>query len=219
MNFEDYLTSLPKRVKGVKAKILKELWATGEPTFPREWVLSSRLLELTGQKYFDRRIRELRDEVGCDIQTGRKHGHSAYRLNSSGLGKFNPRGYLSVSQRNQLFREYNHRCAVCDREIPQGEKGLQADHKVPLIRKGKHELSNWQPLCTECNVAKRRACQGCRLECKTCSWAFPAEMGTSVVIRLDRKLHSQLSETDLGSPKGIEDYVTKCLEHYLDQSG
>ncbi|MCP4130899.1 MAG: hypothetical protein GY754_07940 [bacterium] len=45
------------KVKQLILKMLKE----------KEWVSSKDLLEATQQKYFDRRIRELRDELGYDI--------------------------------------------------------------------------------------------------------------------------------------------------------
>ncbi|MGB3638729.1 MAG: hypothetical protein WBA39_14320 [Rivularia sp. (in: cyanobacteria)] len=51
------LSGKRKKLSQVKITILRTLWEEGNQ-FPREWVLSNKLLQLTGQKYFDRRIRE-----------------------------------------------------------------------------------------------------------------------------------------------------------------
>ena len=73
-------------LSNVKKIILKTLWNEGDE-FPKNWVSSERLLDLTKQKYFDRRIRELRDQVGCDIKTGSYKGQPAYRLISPKLNQ------------------------------------------------------------------------------------------------------------------------------------
>ena len=69
--FENYLSALPKkkRLSEVKLTILKRLWGSDDIDFPKPGVSSIELLELTGQKYFDRRTRELRDELGCDLES------------------------------------------------------------------------------------------------------------------------------------------------------
>ena len=71
MTFNEYLELLPakKKLSEVKLKILKRLWGEEADTFPKPWVSSEELLHLTGQKYFDRRTRELRDQVGCDLES------------------------------------------------------------------------------------------------------------------------------------------------------
>ena len=214
MTFDEYLASLPEKTSAVKTLVLRTLWETGGPGFPRAWVESSRLLALTRQKYFDRRIRELRDQVGCEIETGYHAGESAYRLVSAELGAHNPRGYLTPKQKLQLFQGHDHRCAVCGRQVPSGETGLEADHKVPLNRQGSHEFSNWQPLCTECNVSKRRACQGCEFDCGSCPWAYPERMGGRLVIRISARLRERLRGTNLGAPEALEAWVAERLELY-----
>ena len=137
MNFEEYMGQVGK-LSQVKRSILKRLWEEGEPDFPRSWVRSSELLELTGQKYFDRRIRELRDETGCDIETGKQGNDSLYRLLSPNIGGGNQRAYLSATQKRQLFDSQNYQCQVCSKQLDRlggGRLAPQADHKVPLIRR------------------------------------------------------------------------------------
>lgn len=188
--WEQYLAQVGARNGGpmsaVKVKILRSLWADGAQ--PARWVRSSVLLAETGQKYFDRRIRELRDELGCDIESGWDGGEAAYRLNSRELSVGNPRGYLTNLEKRRLFAVAGFTCGVCGRVFLPQERGLQADHRVPLIRGGGHDVSNWQALCVECNVGKRRACQGCQLVCSTCPWAFPERADTGRPVRIPQAL-------------------------------
>ena len=81
MTIEEYLELLPskRKLSEVKIKILTRLWGKTTDNFPKPWVASAELLELTGQKYFDRRTRELRDQVGCDVE-------STYREEFAGHG-------------------------------------------------------------------------------------------------------------------------------------
>ena len=111
MNFKEYIAGIQGKTSVVKHKILERLWAEGKD-FPRGWVRSSELLDLTGQKYFDRRVRELRDEDGCDIEQGTLAGKHVYRLVSTSMEISNPRAYLTASQKKGLFEAANNRCAV-----------------------------------------------------------------------------------------------------------
>jgi 5-methylcytosine-specific restriction endonuclease McrA len=180
MGFEEYIAQIENRpghrpLSAVKRAILERLWSG-------DWVTSAGLLELTSQKYFDRRIRELRDETGCDIETGRHDGQHAYRLVSTGLSGGNTRKYLGARQKKELFSRYRYKCAVCRRELNPGDSRIQADHKVPLIRGGSHNERNWQLLCVECNVSKRGACAGCKLNCQECPWAYPEKYESRLII-------------------------------------
>lgn len=99
MKFDEYIKILPSGISDVKLKILKKLWQADSKSFPKYWVSSAELLELTGQKYFDRRARELRDQLGCDIETQHNaelSGH-AWRINSPKLAPPQDREYLTQS--------------------------------------------------------------------------------------------------------------------------
>ena len=184
-------TGKPKKLSAVKKLVLKTLWDSST-SFPRDWVLSDRLYELTNQKYIDRRIRELRNETGCDIETGTHNGAHAYRLLSATLNQAFDRTYLTDTQKKKLFEAYEYRCAACSQQFGPKSKGLQADHRVPLIRGGGSEIENWQPLCIACNVAKRRSCMGCEVNCAQCAWAFPEQYGQTIPIQLSRELGESL---------------------------
>lgn len=221
MSLEKYIEALPtkRKLSGAKYTILTLLWNSGTD-FPRSWVRSSKLLEATGQKYFDRRARELRDEIGCDLESKyvEELKEHAWRLNSDKLLKANPREYLTASDKKRLFEEHNFVCATCGKNVDAGVRGLQADHKIPLSRGGSHELSNWQPICNNCNVGKRRACEGCNDECKTCSWAFPEVIGINTIINLPPELLSKLNKMSGGSQQKFNELVTKAVQEAIGNS-
>lgn len=221
MDFEAYLAQLPtpKPLSEVKLKILRRLWHQDMAPFPKPWVSSSELLELTQQSYFDRRARELR-ELGCDIES---HYHEAFkehawRLNSSQLSTPKHRDYLTKSQKQHLFEQHNFTCAICGQSATPGLRGLQADHKRPLSRGGTHEIQNWQPLCTHCNIGKRRACQGCELSCQDCPWAFPETIGIPLLIALSPVLISRIDRHSRQIHRTRDQIIAAAVEQYLNDS-
>jgi HNH endonuclease len=215
MNFEEYISALSAELSRVKRTILQELWNAGNQ-FPRNWVSSSRLLAITGQKYFDRRIREMRDELGCDIETEVHDGEHSYRLHSNINLPANPRTYLTATHKQQLFEHEEYSCKICGKKVQPGVKGLQADHKIPLIRGGSPEFGNWQSICNVCNVGKRRACEGCRLDCQQCPWAFPEKFGSVVVVHLpDNLLRAILTATGGGDKETIEKFIVNAVDLIL----
>lgn len=223
MNLEKYFKQLPtkRKLSAVKVKIITRLWGNESDRFPKPWVSSDELLELTGQKYFDRRTRELRDQLGCDLESSyvNKYNGHAWRFKSEALAPPKDRDYLSKSQKNKLFEDNDFTCVTCGIKISSGIRGLQADHKVPLSRGGSNNLSNWQPMCNNCNVGKRRACEGCTLNCKSCSWAYPEQYGIKTIVSISektlRRVDAYSNKTSTTRDRVIED----AAEFYLDEEG
>lgn len=194
------------RLGKVKRDMLERLWDEGKPNFPRGWVESPELNSIarqsgtTQQSEFGRRLRELKREQGCDIEISTVGTEGPrYRLNSMKLTPV-PRAPFTASQREQLFSSQSYQCQICGTDVVPGAGGrwgAQADHKVPVVRKGTHEPANWQTLCAGCNVAKRRACEGCFEDCQQCPWAFPERFGTVVSIGLPEDLYkAALDQTE-----------------------
>ena len=196
----------------MKRLILAELWPKNGK-FPGHWSLSEDLLKLTRQKYFDRRIRELRNESGCDIETSTSGGQYAYRLLTDKLSPPQSRGYLSVANKKKLAQQEGLQCAVCGAMGP--EARLQADHRVPVIRSGSNDLQNWQFLCLNCNVSKRGACRGCEQDCQTCPWAFPDQETEYFPIRVPKELMTPLRDRCEGDPREIEEKIVELIERWL----
>lgn len=162
--------------------VLECLWPCGHgipgpvinSTQLREAITNARKLSSGGQEnapYLDpfRRIRELQGEEGV---TGIARVGPNYQLvNLNVQEKRIPRTGLSEKEWLLILSKYSGKCAVCRREPPDVQ--LQQDHKIPRLRHGSDELSNWQPLCDECNNFKSTCCRGCTADCMTCPWAFP----------------------------------------------
>jgi len=221
MNLNSYIKSLPtkRKLSEVKVKIITRLWGNESDDFPKPWVSSEELLKLTDQKYFDRRTRELRDQLGCDVESSyieKFNGH-AWRLKSSNLAPPQDRDYLTQSQKDKLFKDNNFTCVTCGLKISAGIRGLQADHKVPLSRGGSNELTNWQPMCNNCNVGKRRACEGCSLECKTCSWAYPEKFGVKTMVSISEKTLRRVDSYSNKTGTTRDKVMEEASEYYLDE--
>lgn len=116
-----------------------------------------------------RRLRELQGEEGL---TGIAREGNKYQLVDLELSdKRIPRIHLSNEQWEGILKNYDFTCAVCGRK--EEDSRFDQDHKVPRVRGGQNSLSNWQPLCHECNNFKSTACRGCELDCEKCPWAYP----------------------------------------------
>ena len=139
-----------------KLAILKMLWEG-------EWVLGDDIHDAVKQAYYDRRIRELRDEDGWDIETGwLKNRESirrpAYRLINHMRGKGIKRPHISSEDKNLVLGRDNYRCQICGTDLRGGNNNPQIDHKIPLIRDGESGIANYQAICSNCNVIKRGVC-------------------------------------------------------------
>lgn len=155
------------------------------------WVSSSALLKATKQKYFDRRIRELRDELGFDIETGFKNGEAHYRLRSNARSPSKIRTYLGAKEKKALLARLPQHCALCSKPFSKEKKSV-LDHRKPLLRGGDGKAENFQLLCFECNNQKRTQCRGCQFDCAKCYLAFPEKFPQGVVVRIES---NELRET------------------------
>jgi hypothetical protein len=156
-----------------------------------------------------RRLRELQGEEGI---TGIGREGKTYQLVSLSLSeKRVPRIKLSDLDWLQILGIYQHRCPVCSRSEP--EVRLQQDHKIPRIRGGGNELSNWQPLCDECNNFKSTSCRGCQLECETCSWAFPERFAP---LRLSSDNISRLRQIAVDTNSDPHDLLNQIVTNFFN---
>lgn len=220
MSFDDYRNTISARQAELKAKglpssiteaqwsMLKMLWdAQGQ------WVDRELLHSLVQQSDYRRRLTELQDERGIDIER-RQNGKSfEYRLATTKLNQAFPRAYLSQSQKKKLFEREEFTCQICGAMDPENNNSmLQADHRIPLKRGGGHSAENWQTLCGDCNVGKRRACQDCNLPCYSCTWAFPDQWGVRAVIPLSNADHQRLNAAGIRTPEEISVFLMKSVD-------
>lgn len=151
-----------------------------------------------------RRLRELQGEEGL---VGIARVGANYQLVTLEVAKKRiPRTNLTTRAWELVLERYRGRCAVCGRSAD--EVLLQQDHKIPRLRYGPYELSNWQPLCEECNNFKSTCCRGCTADCTTCPWAFPEEYAP---VRIEPKYMLLLREA--ASREQVE--PTKLLNSIL----
>lgn len=159
--------------------ILEKLWPPGHgipgPTVTelevREAINAFRESKYGEGHYLDvfRRFRELQGEEG--VVGIARQGKTFQLVSLAVQAKKEPREKLSDGDWAKVLQAHGKRCAVCGRSEP--EVRFQQDHKVPRDRQGGNEITNWQPLCDECNNFKSTACRGCSLDCHRCPWAFP----------------------------------------------
>ncbi len=123
------------------------------------------------KEYVDvfRRVRELAGEEGVIgiARIGRVYQLVDLKVSEKRV----PRVSLSAGEWNKILEQYHHKCAVCGRSSEEVE--FDQDHKIPRVRGGGDQVSNWQPLCGECNNHKSTSCRGCVLDCSKCAWAYP----------------------------------------------
>lgn len=210
-SFQEYASGL--KLSDVKQKLLRMLWGA-DRELTSHWIKSEALLTLTGQKYFDRRLRELRDHEGLDIESKVIDGAHCWRLRSTNIEQKLARTYLTEAQKVKLFSGSQNACSICGKTAAAGIRGLQADHRIPLSRGGTEDISNWQPLCHECNVSKRRICQGCELECRSCNWAYPEKIGAYLTVQLPHEIQKVIAARNL-SPAEITALILNSLRKEL----
>lgn len=148
-----------------------------------------------------RRVRELQGEEGLLGIIAVGHTYQLISLEQS--DKRIPRTNLPDKEWQLVLQKYNFRCASCGRTEP--DIRLQQDHKIPRSRadkvaqleSGVDALSNWQPLCDECNIFKSTSCRACSLNCFICPWAFPEKYSPlKISLELLAEFHSLSANVD-----------------------
>lgn len=156
-----------------------------------------------------RRVRELQGEEGFTsiIKEGNK-----YQLQSLNLSeKREPRSKPSNSSWKQIKEKLDFRCAHCGMQEPVVQ--LSPDHRVPRSRGGTNDDENWQALCNQCNIIKSSCCQGCELNCYTCTWAYPENYKQIIINDENKEQIKRMSEK-----KGIDQssLVNSILNEYFN---
>ncbi len=215
-----YISRLPPNLSKVKLLILLTLLDAGYQ-FPRGWIESSKLLYLTNQKNFEKHMQELRDDIGCDIETREIGGEQCYRLRSTELvkqkAKPKPKPTIAESHKEALLLYAKNSCQLCGTKMIVNQKELQPDPKIPFEKGGSNNIENLQILCNECTAAKKRFCGQCTNVCQECPWAFPEEAGQVMLITLPADLVKLLKVNGISSQSALEKYTITTLKKSLDQ--
>ncbi|WP_432114390.1 hypothetical protein [Streptomyces sp. S1] len=143
-------------------------------------------LKAVGYDHPPRAIRDLKD-AGFVIESAMVNINgkrmSQYTLIDSMSADFAQRKPLPLAFRKQLFKEHDHRCAICGGVFI--TRMLQADHRIPFHVGGDpdvFETMDFMPLCGSDNRGKSMSCETCAnwevrdlATCKTCYWHNPTD--------------------------------------------
>jgi len=188
----------------------KNKWSNTELTILRllwdgERVNREKIFEETGQTYYDRRIRELREQ-GWDIEAIQVGSDYFYQLKSHKKEFGTKREYANKQLREAVLNR-DKKCVICG-----SEENLQVDHKIPRERNGKTNIENLQILCLSCNVEKRGICKKCEREnCDKCPYAFPELYENKVIVFLEKDLNKEIKK--ISESKGV--YETEVINQIL----
>jgi hypothetical protein len=200
--------------------ILDMLWPEGHG-IPGPHVSQSELREAIdaarrdeGKKpYVDpfRRMRELQGEEGFTSII--KEGVKYQMISLEVTAKREPRAKPPPKMWERIRAKADFRCSHCGQQEP--DVKLSPDHRQPRARGGSNDEENWQPLCEQCNNLKSSACQGCNMNCMTCSWAYP-ETYKPISIADDNKVQIQRAAEKRGVHQS--DLVNQILREHFNSS-
>lgn len=145
--------TIPTSIKGgVWQKILRALYASIGRVVSNE-----RLIQVSGQHNYARRIRELRAE-GWDIIYSASP--SGYILRSTKRTSKNADEYINLKLRQKVLERDRYTCQLCGHKAKDfyedGESvRLEVDHILPLKQGGKTIEGNLWTLCSRCNAGKK----------------------------------------------------------------
>lgn len=122
-------------------------------------ITTAKLRKITGISEYARRIRELRDEEGWDIQS--HHDRKDLKSNEYRLVSLNQRQVLNrempPEKRARILDRDNHTCTFCHAKegdpsrINRRKVHLEVDHIIPLSQGGTHEDANLRSICMDCH--------------------------------------------------------------------
>ncbi|MGH1414783.1 MAG: HNH endonuclease [Pelagimonas sp.] len=158
-----------------------------------------------------RRMRELQGEEGFTsiIKEGVKYQMTSLEVTA----KREPRAKPPPKMWERIKAKADFRCSHCGQQEP--DVKLSPDHRQPRARGGSNDEENWQPLCEQCNNLKSSACQGCNMNCMTCSWAYP-ETYKPISIADDNKVQIQRAAEKRGVHQS--DLVNQILREHFNSS-
>ncbi|MBA3788917.1 HNH endonuclease [Patescibacteria group bacterium] len=147
------VTNHPKTSKGVVwQKLLDALYADIGNV-----VSNQKLIKVSGQHNYARRVRELRAE-GWDIVYSASP--TGYILRSTNKTAKNADVYINFKLRQKILERDQYICQLCghraNEKYADGESvKLEVDHILPLKQGGKTVEENLWTLCTRCNAGKK----------------------------------------------------------------
>lgn len=175
-----------------------------------EVVSNEKLIKVSGQHNYARRVRELRAE-GWDIVWQAKNG-GGYVLRSKEKISKPADAYINLKLRQKVLERDNYTCQQCGYKA--GEKyadgelvKLEVDHIMPLHDKGKTEEGNLWTLCSRCNAGKKSLL------------AYPETMKNKIVsLNLPDDIREQVTKSALKESRTVNSILLKAIRDGLKKS-
>ena len=221
-----------KDVKGKRARIVVN------HILEHGFISTEDLETIYGYRHPPRAVRDVRDQ-GIPIETFTVQNSqgkpiAAYRFGNPLTGRSGHAGgrrAFPKSLKGALYKEQNHRCAICFQQYE--ARYLQIDHRVPYQVAGEpddlHNATEFMLLCGSCNRAKSWSCEHCANEeaqlCRTCYWGNPQHynhIALQPIRRLDLTWSSdevteyeKLKTLAAKDSVSLQDYIKLLVKRHL----
>ncbi|MBZ0275233.1 MAG: HNH endonuclease [Anaerolineae bacterium] len=236
----DYPTWFIQRIKAIRNKRPR---IVAEHILEHGSITTEELATNYGYNHPPRAARDLR-EAGIPLETfrvkntdGRSIG--AYRfgdLEAVRHDRLAGRTVFPKEFKQQIIDHYGSKCAICQASFE--PRYLQIDHRIPYeiagdSASGEWHVTDYMPLCGECNRAKSWSCEHCPnwrhdknpQTCLTCYWASP-ESHTHISLQEIRRLaivwhadeirqYEYLKSQAGLSGESMPEFVKRILKTYL----
>ena len=191
------MNKLKSKHGGVWQKLLNALSSNIGQLVPNE-----KLIKVSGQHNYARRIRELRAE-GWDIVYS--FSPSGYILKSAEKTSNNTDEYINLKLRQKVLERDDFQCQQCGHHSGEvyadGESvKLEVDHIIPLNQGGKTNESNLRTLCSRCNAGRKSLL------------AYPETLKNKIVsLNLPDSLRAKLNRLASKRGKTINSLIIEAL--------
>lgn len=172
-------------------------------------VSNERLIKVSGQHNYARRIRELRAEGWCILYSARPR--RGYILHSAEKKSKNVDEYINLKLRQKILERDCYVCQLCGHKSKEqyvdGETvKLEVDHIVPLKQSGKTVEENLWALCSRCNAGKKSLLD------------YPETVKNKIIsINLPDKLREKLNRLALKRGDTINSLLLEVIRRGIDE--
>lgn len=171
-------------------------------------VSNAKLIQVSGQHNYARRLRELRAE-GWDIVYSQSP--TGYTLRSLKKILKDTDKYINLKLRQKVLERDSYTCQQCGHKANEkyndGETvRLEVDHITPLHNGGRTLEENLWTLCSRCNAGKKSLL------------AYPETMKNKIIsVNLSDETRKKLNNVSLKSGRTINDLVIEAIDRGVDK--
>lgn len=171
-------------------------------------VSNEKLIKVSGQHNYARRVRELRAE-GWDIVYS--PSPTGYVLRSANKTAKNVDAYINLKLRQKVLERDGYLCQLCghraNEKYADGESvRLEVDHILPLKQSGKTVEENLWTLCSRCNAGKKSLLD------------YPETVKSRIIsVNLPDDLREKLSELALKRGETINSLILDAIRRGIQE--